>query len=368
MDLGDLLLSMSKLDEAEALFAPSREALSRTCGNHHPLFGRVSASMAKIGELRGRSGKNYPAVPATMDLALNILVRPLGTLHADLYPALCDYIFICSSRGMMDRAKEFHLWAIEVLAATHGSTSSLVDIRRNEFVTFLISQGLFSQAHDVLEMLLHARESSHGYSSPILCPILLRIAGLCADHLQDLERAVEELLRSLSIKQVDVVASWDEKARLHALWYPKAPPLKKQDVDAGCCPELMKLGQVYAAMEEFTKAEKYMRDAVDAYRSELDEAQHAEKNTNKTQVRQGEQARARVEKARLDLAESKRAIACLFAEKGNLKEAQDWYEQALKEVTAVHGREHPKSLAVKAALAGLLRGEEAYIESQSLYR
>lgn len=38
--------------------------------------------------------------------------------------------------------------------------------------------------------------------------------------------------------------------------------------------------------------------------------------------RQGEQARARVEKARLDLAESKRAIACLFAEKGNLKEAQ----------------------------------------------
>eukprot|EP00961_Rhodomonas_salina_P289796 3915619-Rhodomonas_salina.2 len=48
MDLGDLLLSMSKLDEAEALFAPSREALSRTCGNHHPLFGRVSASMAKV--------------------------------------------------------------------------------------------------------------------------------------------------------------------------------------------------------------------------------------------------------------------------------------------------------------------------------
>lgn len=43
--------------------------------------------------------------------------RPLGTLHADLYPALCDYIFICSSRGMMDRAKEFHLWAIEVIGS-----------------------------------------------------------------------------------------------------------------------------------------------------------------------------------------------------------------------------------------------------------
>ena len=93
----------------------------------------------------------------------------------------------------------------------------------------------------------------------------------------------------------------------------------------------------------------------------------------------------------MDLAESKRALACVFAEKGNLTDAQvpgsmsmlmssvafsdgigcgfhqKKYEEALRDVTAVLGREHPRSLAVRAALAGLLRGEEAFIASQSLY-
>ena len=51
MDLGDIYLSMSKLDDAEALFTPAREALLRTCGAKHPLFGRVSASMAKVSHI-----------------------------------------------------------------------------------------------------------------------------------------------------------------------------------------------------------------------------------------------------------------------------------------------------------------------------
>eukprot|EP00961_Rhodomonas_salina_P289795 3915619-Rhodomonas_salina.1 len=154
-----------------------------------------------------------------MDLALNILVRPLGTLHADLYPALCDYIFICSSRGMMDRAKEFHLWAIEVLAATHGSTSSLVDIRRNEHMTCwrcCFTRGKVRTAT--------ARPSYARSFSGLLGCAQITCRTSSSWHYVDecamppgLQRAVEELLRSLSIKQVDVVASWDEKARLHAL-------------------------------------------------------------------------------------------------------------------------------------------------------
>ena len=58
------------------------------------------------------------------------------------------------------------------------------------------------------------------------------------------QRAVQELLRSLKIKEVRVFAKWEDKARLHALSYPTAPALKKQQYDVGCCQELLKLGQV----------------------------------------------------------------------------------------------------------------------------
>mmetsp|Transcript_3061 Transcript_3061/g.4952 ORF Transcript_3061/g.4952 Transcript_3061/m.4952 type:complete len:501 (+) Transcript_3061:3-1505(+) len=368
MDLADALLADNLMDESETIFTEVEKQIESSCGKDHPLYARVIASLAKIYELRGSSGQNYGIVLSKMHSAVDIVVRCLGPLHSDLHPILVKYGEVCQARGMHEMAQMCHVWAVQVQAATHGPGSPLVDSAREQLVEAFLKQEEYIKAKQTLLSLLAVREQSHGEDHSILCPILFRLAEFEMHYLDDLEGAKAFLVRSLTIKKAVAREREDERHRQHMLWKPNEPFVSSGEYDLDCCPELVRLGEVNQAVEEFKEAERFLKAACRIYTAELEEAVKAQSGTSTLHHRQQEHVRDRVDKDRLQLLNVKRLLGSVLSEKGALTEAKTWYQEAHAEAAAQFGAEHPRTLAIKTSLAALLRAQEAYIPSQALYR
>lgn len=119
--------------------------------------------------------------------------------------------------------------------------------------------------------------------------------------------------------------------------------------------------------EEFKDSEKYYISCIRAQKQEADDALRDFAKVEGKHEHQVSTAQKRAKDSKLAVAETKRQLSSMFAVKGDMADAELWGKQALAEVSGVLGPEHPRSLAMRAILAGCYRAQQEHVNAQRLY-
>jgi hypothetical protein len=125
--------------------------------------------------------------------------------------------------------------------------------------------------------------------------------------------------------------------------------------------------QVSCVTEEFKDSEKYYISCIKAQKQEVEVALREFAKVEGKHEHQIRAATKRAQDSKIAVAETKRQLSSMFAVKGDLADAELWGKQALAEVSGVLGPEHPRSLAIRAILAGCYRAQEEHVHAQRLY-
>ncbi|KAF2999044.1 hypothetical protein E8E15_000155 [Penicillium rubens] len=168
-DLGLVLSSQGKYDEAEAMHRRALEARENALGREHP---DTLTSVSNLGDVLSSQGV-YEEAEAMHRRALEARENVLGREHPDTLTSVSDLGNVLSSQGVYEEAEAMHRRALEArenaLGREHPDTltshpDTLTSV--SDLGNVLSSQGKYDEAEAMHRRALEARENVLGREHP----------------------------------------------------------------------------------------------------------------------------------------------------------------------------------------------------------
>ncbi|MCB9838542.1 MAG: tetratricopeptide repeat protein [Phycisphaeraceae bacterium] len=141
-DMGLLLWSLGKLDEAEPYFVEALEGRRRTLGDDHP---DTLVSINNVGTLLKSQGKPEQAEPYYRE-TLERSRRVLGDDHPDTLNSIGNMGYLLKSQGKLSEAEPYYLEALEGQRRTLGDDHPNTLNSINDMGALRRAQGRLSEA------------------------------------------------------------------------------------------------------------------------------------------------------------------------------------------------------------------------------
>jgi tetratricopeptide (TPR) repeat protein len=196
MQLGSVLGSKGKSQEAMAEYRRALEVADRAVGPDHPRKGMLLSNLAAVGSVTGR----YDEALELLQQALGIFTRSRGPNHPSIAYVHYNVADVYRLKGDYRRSLQSIQECLRIREATLGPDHPEVANALDRLAQVLLADGLHAEALEESEKALAIKEKALGVDHLDLCYSLENI-GAALVGLRQPAKAIPPLERAIALRQ-----------------------------------------------------------------------------------------------------------------------------------------------------------------------